>query len=267
MNDIVKKFILENQDLINDNEWEKVYKKATNDLTRDTGKFTEIMLAADIHPESYLTELPKYFLFESSIKKFEIPKNIKTISDAAFAQCSSLNSVVIGDSVVSIGNQAFHNTSLRSIVIPDNVTTIGEDAFSLCYSLTSVAVGENVSTIGDWAFKGCDSLTSIVIPDSVTSIGDKVFSNCNNITSVKIGSSTTTVGYGAFENCTSLTSIVIPTSVTSIGETAFCDCGDKLVIAYNGTKEDWKKIYNPESFRNTYFTINCTDGKIVKKKR
>ena len=84
------------------------------------------------------------------------------INASAFACCDSLTSVVIGDSVTSIGHHAFSSCSLTSIEIPDSVTSIG-----------------------DYAFCGCRSLTSIVIPNSVTSIGDYAFYNCSPLTSIK----------------------------------------------------------------------------------
>ena len=84
------------------------------------------------------------------------------ISDFAFCNCSSLTSVVIGDSVESIGSSAFYGCSgLTSIVIPDSVTSIGGWAFQNCSSLTSVVIPDSVTSIGDWAFSSCSSLTSI----------------------------------------------------------------------------------------------------------
>ncbi len=120
---------------------------------------------------------------------------------------------------------AFHScTSLTSVVIGDSVTSIGNDAFRYCNSLTSVVIGDSVTSIGEFAFSRCDSLTSVVIPDSVTSIGNCAFSNCTSLTSVVIGNRVTSIGYNAFSDCTSLTSVVIPDSVTSIGEFAFSAC-------------------------------------------
>ena len=53
--------------------------------------------------------------------------------------CSSLESVVIGDSVTSIGESAFRGcSSLESVVIGDSVTSIGSSAFSSCDSLRDV---------------------------------------------------------------------------------------------------------------------------------
>ena len=78
----------------------------------------------------------------------------------SFAECTSLQSVVIPDSVTKIGESAFSGcTSLQSIVIPDSVTEIGRYAFSGCTSLQSVVILDSVIEIGDYAFSGCPKLT------------------------------------------------------------------------------------------------------------
>ena len=75
---------------------------------------------------------------------------------------SSIKSVVIGDSVTSIGDYAFrYCSSLTSVVIPDSVTSIGNDAFYSCGSLTSVVIGDSVTSIGEGAFYYCSALKDV----------------------------------------------------------------------------------------------------------
>ncbi|MBO5749153.1 MAG: leucine-rich repeat protein, partial [Muribaculaceae bacterium] len=178
--------------------------------------------------------------------------------EGAFYWCSSLTSVVIGNSVTSIGKWAFWNCeNLTSIEIPNSVTSIGDWALDNCSSLTSIEIPNSVTSIGYSAFSKCSSLTSIQIGNSVTSIGTCVFSDCNSLTSIVVDSgntkydsrndcnaiiktasntliagcqntiipnSVTSIGNEAFYNCSSLTSIEIPNSVTSIGWYAFAFC-------------------------------------------
>jgi hypothetical protein len=70
---------------------------------------------------------------------------------------------------------------LTSIVIPESVTSIGNGAFSSCRNLKDIVISESLINIGSYVFEDCHSLTSIVIPESVKSIGDSAFSNCDNI--------------------------------------------------------------------------------------
>lgn len=55
-----------------------------------------------------------------------------------------------------ICSTAFYNcTSLTSMVLPDSVTSIGEFAFAHCFSLTSIVIPDSVASIGGYAFNNC----------------------------------------------------------------------------------------------------------------
>ena len=142
-----------------------------------------------------------------------------------------ISSILIGDKITSIGEQAFQScSSLTSIDIPNSVTSIGEDAFQYCSSLTSIDIPNSVTSIGNYTFRGCSSLTSITIPNSVTTIGEDAFYGCSSLTSIDIPNSVTTIGEDAFYGCSSLTSIDIPNSVTSIGNYTFQSCSSLTSI-------------------------------------
>ena len=159
--------------------------------------------------------------FKSGPTKVTIPNTVTRIRDLAFCFCNTLTSVVIGNSVQTIGEGAFSNTKLTSVTIPNSVTSIGDEAFAYCQSLASVSLGSRVRTIGNDVFSGT-KLTRVTIPNSVTSIGDRAFSSCP-LTSVSLGSGVRTIGTYAFSG-TKLASVTIPNSVTSIGQGAFSSC-------------------------------------------
>ena len=197
---------------------------------------------------------------------------VKNIYDSAFRGNKTITSVVIPDSVTSIGSGAFICNSLNQITvteenafyksiegnlytkdgkkllqyaigkdatefyIPDSVTSIGDYAFSVCSSITSVVIGDNVTSIGDYAFYFCSSITSVVIGDNVTSIGRDAFTYCTSLTSIVIPDSVTSIGNYAFVECSSLTSLIIPDSVTSIGGYAFDGCDSLEFNEYGNCK-------------------------------
>ena len=158
--------------------------------------------------------------YSYNVKSVLILSGVTYIGDFAFSVLNHLMSVVISDSVASIGHQCFFSCdsltgiwvnegniyysnsadgvlfnkdkttliqcpgAFKAYTIPDSVTSIGEDAFASCESLTSVIIPDSVTSIGRYAFDACDSLTSVMIPDSVTSIGKDAFSFCDSLTGI-----------------------------------------------------------------------------------
>ena len=53
---------------------------------------------------------------------------------------------------------------------------------------------------------------------------------------------------GAFSDCSKLESIYIPKSVKDIGWAAFADCNNLKDVYYEGTQEEWERIYIEESY-------------------
>ncbi len=133
---------------------------------------------------------------------YSVKKGTKIICDSAFCCCGFLSSVVIPDSVTSIGYNAFYDCrSLSNIIFPNSVTNIGGGAFWLCCLLTSIVIPNSVVSIEEYTFMDCCSLLNIVIPDSVTSIGGCAFSGCSSLTSIIIPNSVVSIEMSAFIRC------------------------------------------------------------------
>ncbi len=162
-------------------------------------------------------------------------KPVTGIASGELSDSGKLKSIVIPDSVTSIGDSAFSGyVALTDIAIPAGVTHIGDRAFQDCGSLTDIVIPDGVTGIGDWAFYGCRSLTDMIIPGGVTHIGDYVFEDCSSLTSIVIPGGVTHIGDYAFRDCISLTGIAIPESVTSIGDYAFENCDSLTDIVIPG---------------------------------
>ena len=157
-----------------------------------------------------------------SITSIVVGDGVTHIGNHAFEYCAQ-TSQTIGNGVTSIGDYAFHNcTSLTSVVIPNSVETIGTKAFEFITTLTSLTIGSGVTSMADYAFDYCENVTSLTISDGVTTIGKGAFEKYSSLTSVVIPSSVTSIGENAFNNCPQLSSVVIQaTSVPTCGNDAF----------------------------------------------
>ncbi len=242
---------------------------------------------------------------EDTYYHYYIPTSLKQvavtgekISSSAFRNCSSLTSVVIGDSVTLIGSSAFWNCrSLTSVEIPDSVTSIGNGAFEDCYRLTNIEIPDSVTSIGDGAFGYCSSLTSITIPDSVTSIGSYAFYDCNGLRNVVIGDSVTSIDEGAFYDCDKLVEVVNKSTHITVtkgsssngyvgyyalavynsdsgitesqltndnGYIIYTDGADKILVGYNGMETDLVlPSYITEIYKYAFYNGNRLTSVVI----
>ncbi len=228
---------------------------------------------------------------------YMIKEGTLTIADSAFKDCSSLKSIIIPNSVTSIGASAFYGCDITKITIPNNVTSIGNSAFEGCSSLTSVTIGNSVTNIGNSAFMWCSSLTSVTIGNGVTSIGEDAFSGCSNLTCITVSENNsnyasqdgilynkdktefllipkaisgaitipdgvTNIGNSAFNGCSKLTSVTIPDSVTSIGKYAFSGCSKLTSIYYTGDIASWCGISGLNNLMSSSRTLNINGNEL-----
>ena len=178
----------------------------------------------------------KAFYYCKFLESILIPDSVISIGNKAFESCILLTSIEIPDSVKTLGNNAFYDCRmLVSATIGNSVTKIDYETFSNCSSLESVIIGNSVTSIGYSAFYGCISLKSISIPDSVITMEHSVFRNCSSLANVTLGNSLSIISEGVFQNCSSLVNIVIPSSVTTIDVYAFRNCSSlkTLIIPEN----------------------------------
>lgn len=182
--------------------------------------------------------------------------------------------------VISIGENAFGETSLTSVTIPTNVTSIGDTAFADT-GLTGVTIPQYVTSIGAAVFSGCASLTGITVNASNPAYGsaDGVLFAFDSVGGIiydpavltliqypggkaggyTISNNVISIADGAFESCSSLTSVTIPNSVTNIGDKAFSYSGLKSVtIPYSVSSIGTEVFYYCTSLTNVTLANGVT---------
>ena len=196
-------------------------------------------------------------------KNIVLPSSLLQISDYAFYNCNTLESVTFkeGCQLEKIGEYAFRFCeSLKAINLPDTVTEIGKYAFADCSGATTLKLPANIETLGDYAFAATDSLVSVEFPESLKTTGQYTFAYsgvesvkfnegieflgafaatptystnsylflyCDNLKKVELPSSLKGIGQYTFAYCSSLEDITLPANLELIGQNAFRGSGLK----------------------------------------
>ena len=155
-----------------------------------------------------------------------------------------------GHPVVRIENRAFANCiNMQSIVIPDSVKSVGREAFSGCTAVTSVKIPDNGLIVEAAAFSECTSLTSVHIPASMVAHGyigaspayRGIFANDVGLTTVTFGAGITKIPRGLFLQCSGIRSVTVPNTVKDIEPYAFASCSALTSVTL---PEGLENIYN-----------------------
>ena len=189
---------------------------------------------------------------------------VLTIKDEAFKDCVNMKSIIVPNTITSIGSAAFNGCySLEQMEIPFAGATAREsgleesDLFGYIFGNTSyegsTLIKQKPDTLNQptYEFYLPNSLESVIINGTI--IGNYDFNYCSTIKNVIIKGSVTNIGNCAFLY-TGITNIIIPDSVTRIGGSAFSYCDDlKYVIM-----PDSVTTINSSAFgSNNKLTVYC----------
>ena len=199
--------------------------------------------------------------FRYDISTVIIGDGVTSIGNNAFGYCIVLESVTFaaGSQLEAIGESAFQSAGLTSITIPASVTSIGDNAFNDCFSLPAINVADENTTYssenGILFNKEKTTLivcpmgnpaTAYAIPATVTTIGESAFKECSNLTSVTIPASVTSIGKSAFAMCDDLTSVTFAagSQLEAIGESAFQSAGLTSITIPASVTSIWNNAFN-----------------------
>ena len=169
---------------------------------------TDLIIPSQINGVD-VTEISASAFKGKGLTSVVIPDTVRTIGNYAF-QNNSIKTLKLSNSIQKIPNYAFDNNKLTSIDIPSSVTSIGNYAFRN-NQITSLILPDTITTLGTYSFQK-NKISELVLPNSITSIPASCFAY-NELTSVNIPSGVTSLmGF----NNNKLTSIDIPSGVKSI---------------------------------------------------
>ena len=138
-----------------------------------------------------------------------------------------------GDRVVGIGDRAFMGESgIDEIVLPNSLMRIGKEAFKGS-GITVISIPSSVVSIGEMAFARCVSLSAINVNGA-----NPMFASDEGVLFDR--EMETLICYPSGKTGSTYT---IPKSVTKISASAFSSCTYLVNVKYGGTKKQWKDVY------------------------
>lgn len=203
----------------------------TLSVTGITKHIPKLIIPNIVDGKAVTTIKENAFNDNQSIETVVIPNSVISIGNLAFFGCKQLKTIYFEDnsSLKTIGQQAFSCCiQLTDVTLPESLEVIGIEGFSFCDNLKTVSFKENASlkTISEKAFSSCVKLTTFNFPDSLQTIDKNAFYYCSKLSSIVFGnnSSLEEIGDYAFYACSSVTEITLSPNVSSIGKFAFAHC-------------------------------------------
>lgn len=187
-----------------------------------------------------------------------------------FSNNVNLSSVVLPDTLISIGSYCFYGcTSLKTITIPKNVTKLNGADF-MNTSLESVVIESPSIALSIRSFNGITTLVSIVGMESITAVADSCFSGCKNfaqtINMPKLESLTGNYVFGwiaservenlgvitsyaqGFHQCPNLKFIRFPNTLETFGSNGLIGCTALETLIFEAV--------TPPTFSGSFSTTN-----------
>ena len=106
----------------------------------------------------------------------EIPVDCTMISDSAFENNPTIETVSFQNPYTQLGTYSFSNcSSLSDLTLPTKLEVVTESAFQDCTQLQSLEIPESLTEIQKNAFYGCTALSYLTFQEGLKTIGDTAF--------------------------------------------------------------------------------------------
>ena len=126
-----------------------------------------------------------FYSDKSTITSFAFGDQVEIIPNYLCYSMKQLDTVVLPQSLKTIGNYAFaYCSTLKGVEIPTSVTLVAKNSFSYCTALKSFTFPEGITTVATEVLNGCTALEELFIPASVTTINSNAFYNCRALRAI-----------------------------------------------------------------------------------
>ena len=150
----------------------------------------------------------------------DFPTTLINIGEYAFSGCGIISNVnrnkfgtVVLSDGVTIGDNAFKDTTVTEIIFRGCPANFGNDIFKSVSTITNIVFPECLTEIPAGFCNNWTELASVTLGPNVSSIGDQAFLNCSKLTTVKY--------QGLPEGIPTEGIMNLPPTLLSIGKAAF----------------------------------------------
>lgn len=203
-----------------------------NDSNRGMASFSDKLVKIPVG----VTTIPSY-AFPTDLKSVVMPDTVQTISNNAFSNTTGLNSFEISDTVTSVAGGAFSGCSgLTSMTIPftgaSADATGAESYFGYIFGTTSYDGGTLIDQM-ELKYYVPTKLKTITLTSEV--VKAESFAGCATLSTVSLPNATVINDY-AFYYCVELNNVNMPEALT-IGTSSFNYCTSLSSVSMNNVTE------------------------------
>ena len=204
----------------------------------------------------------------TGLKSITIPASVTSIGAYAFADCTSLETVIFeeGSPITELGVVELLDgqggwgtgifagtTSLKNITLPKNLTTIGIKCFDNS-GIAEIDLPSSVTHVADYAFRNCTNLVDADLSANLVYLGNEAYSGCSSLEKADLNFGLEYLGNMAFAHCVSLKRAYIPATVTSIVGNPFTGCSGVEVFELDEDNVDFV-VEDGVLYDKTMYTI------------
>ncbi len=151
-----------------------------------------------------------------------VPEGVTTIGGYAFASNNEIDTIVLPDTVTTLEDKAFRDTSASTVVLNEGLTEIPYQTFRNASNLEEVVIPSTVTTIKDSAFQN-SGIKELTLPETVTTLEYGSCRDMKMVETVVIDGDPEIANY-AFRACTNLREVFITGNPTFLGSNmVFCN--------------------------------------------
>ena len=158
------------------------------------------------------------------LEKVTLLEGVTTLDFEAFYNLPNLREIHFASTTKTIEHSAFSGSGLESIVIPETITSIGDYAFSNCNRLVSASVPKSANTLGTLIFRNSIRLKEVTYGPTI--VKSDLFIGCTSLEKVTLLEGVNTIDFQAFRNLRNLTNLILKaTTPPTLNSNAFYNTG------------------------------------------